>query len=423
MNFLETFRTAVNAIGHRKMRSALTMLGILIGIASVMLTVGLGEGARVSITDQVNKLGSNLLMVTQGANTGLSTVSTGGTTGRTTGRPTVTVPLTLADAAALADKDANPDIARVAPVSTTSTTVTATYENTTASTTTSVVGTTPDWQIIRNRTLAFGRFFTTDESTNASKVAVLAPTTAENLFGAGVDPVGQTITINSQAFVVIGELDAVGTTLSGNEDDQVVIPAGTYAARLTSTTNMNNVTTILLEAGSNTTLNAAYQQATNTMMSQRNVTAATMNFTVSSQQALVDTLSSLTGILTAVLSAIAGISLLVGGIGVMNIMLVSVTERIKEIGLRKALGATPRSIMWQFLVEASLLGLIGGALGVSLGMVGAWAITKAVNQPVVLSAAATGLALGVSLLIGIVAGVYPAMRAAKLAPIDALRNE
>jgi putative ABC transport system permease protein len=420
MNLAETFRTAFNAIAHRKLRSALTMLGILIGIASVMLTVGLGAGAQQSITERVNKLGSNLLMVTQGSGTGLST---SGTRTRTMQRSTESVSLTLADAAALADKSANPDIGLVAPVSTSSLTVSATYNGTTNSSTESIVGTTPDWQTIRNRTLAKGRFFTANESTIQSRVAVLGSTTAESLFGSGVNPVGQTITISNQTYTVIGMLDALGTTLSGDEDSIVVIPAGTYATNLTSTSNMNNITSIYLEATSSDTLSAAYQQATNTMMSQRGVNAQTQNFTVSSQQALVETLSSLTAILSAVLGGIAAISLLVGGIGVMNIMLVSVTERVREIGLRKALGAKPRSIRWQFLVEASLLGLMGGGLGVALGFLGAFVIPKVISQPVVISPWATLLALGVSLLIGIVAGVYPAARAARLAPIDALRNE
>ncbi len=411
MNLLETFRTALSAIFTRKLRSALTMLGILIGIASVMLTVGLGQGAQYTITQQINKLGSNMLMVTSGTGTGL------GGAQRSTTR--VVQPLTLNDATALADKTNAPDILRVAPVSSTS--ATASYSGT--SVTTTITGTSPDWLQIRARTLTYGRFFTDAESAIGSLVAVIGPTTSDNLFGTGVDPVGRQVTINGQAFTIIGELEAVGQTLTGNEDDQLVIPSGTYAVRLSTTNNMNNVTMILLEAKDQASLSAAQQQATATMLVLHKATADAPDFSVSSQQALVDTIGQLTAVLTALLSGLAGISLVVGGIGVMNIMLVSVTERIREIGLRKALGARPSVILQQFLVEASVLGLMGGALGVALGVLGGNVLSKLINQPIIFSAAATIIALAVSLIIGIVAGVYPAWRAAKLAPIDALRNE
>ena len=411
MSFFETLRTAFGAIFARKLRSALTMLGILIGIASVMLTVGLGQGAQKTITDEINKLGSNMIMVTSGANSGF-------TTGGANRAPRAVAPLTLNDAAALANKQANPDIAYVAPISQTAGSLAA--GTTTASA--SVVGTTPDWLPIRARTVTEGRFFTTDDSTRNAMVAVLGATTATNLFGTGY-PVGQTFSLNGQSFTVIGVLNTVGQSITGNEDDQVVIPAGTYAVRMATTTNLTNVSMILLSARDQASLTAAQQQATATMLNQHRVTAAAPDFSVSSQQALVNTIGNLTGVLTALLSGLAAISLIVGGIGVMNIMLVSVTERIREIGLRKALGATPSVIMQQFLVEASALGLMGGALGIGLGVVGANVITRIVNQPVIISPAATLLALTVSLVIGIVAGVYPAYRAARMAPIDALRNE
>jgi putative ABC transport system permease protein len=409
VTWLETLRTAYDALRTRRLRSALTMLGILIGIAAVMLTVGLGQGAQQQVTDQINRLGSNLLIVTPGSSTSASGVR-GGRGSATT--------LTMDDAVMLADPAVAPDIARVAPVSGGSLSLVAG----TTTWTSNVVATTPDWLAVRARTVSLGRFFTADELASESPVVVLGTTTVTQLLG-GANAVGQTITIGGQNVTVIGVLNTEGSTTGGDQDDLVIMPQSTYAARLSTSANPRSVSTIYIEAKDSTSLSAAYQEATNALLSAHGVTLTSQDFTVSSQQALVDTATSTTRILTVLLSSIAAISLLVGGIGVMNIMLVSVTERIREIGLRKALGATPRIILRQFLVEASLLGLVGGLAGLGLGMLGGVILPRVVNFPVAISPVAAAAGLGVSLIIGITAGVYPASRAARLAPIEALRSE
>ena len=409
MNWRETIRTALEAIRSRRLRSALTMLGILIGIAAVMLTVGLGQGAQAQVRDQINQLGSNLLIVSPG-----STTSTSGIRG---GRGSAST-LTMRDAAALASPVVAPDIAKVAPVVTGSQSLTVGTTNWT----TNVVGTTPDWLPVRARSLTEGRFFTQAEVNGSASVVVLGSTTATELFG-GRDSLGQMVSVNGTTMTVIGILNTAGSSTTTDEDDQALVPQTTYSSRIANSGNATGISTLYIQATSTDSLSAAYQEANKALLSTHGVTAAAPDFTISSQQSLLTTATSTDRTLTVLLAGIAAISLLVGGIGVMNIMLVSVTERIREIGLRKALGATPRAIRQQFLVEASTLGLCGGLLGVVLGLVGAQVLPHFLNQPVAISAVAGIGALGIALIIGIVAGVYPASRAARLAPIDALRSE
>ena len=409
MNWRETIRTALEAIRSRRLRSALTMLGILIGIAAVMLTVGLGQGAQAQVRDQINQLGSNLLIVSPG-----STTSTSGIRG---GRGSAST-LTMRDAVALASPVVAPDIAKVAAVVTGSQSLTVGTTNWT----TNVVGTTPDWLPVRARSLTEGRFFTQAEVNGSASVVVLGSTTATELFG-GRDSLGQMVSVNGTTMTVIGILNTAGSSTTTDEDDQALVPQTTYSNRIANSGNATGISTLYIEATSTDSLSAAYQEANKALLSTHGVTAAAPDFTISSQQSLLTTATSTDRTLTVLLAGIAAISLLVGGIGVMNIMLVSVTERIREIGLRKALGATPRAIRQQFLVEASTLGLCGGLLGVVLGLVGAQVLPHLLNQPVTISAVAGIGALGIALIIGIVAGVYPASRAARLAPIDALRSE
>ena len=409
MNWGETIRTVLEAIRSRRMRSSLTMLGILISIAAVMLTVGLGQGAQTQVRSQINQLGSNLLIVSPG-----STTTSSGVRG---GRGSAST-LTTRDATALASPVVAPDIAKVAPVVTGSQSLTAGTTNWT----TTVVGTTPDWLPVRARSLAEGRFFNTAELNDAAPVTVLGSTTASQLFG-GRDSLGQSVNINGTTMTVIGILNTAGSSTTTDDDDQALVPQTTYSSRVASSGNAAGISTLYIQASSTDSLSAAYQEATNALLSTHGVTAAAADFSISSQQSLLTTATATDKTLTVLLAGIAAISLLVGGIGVMNIMLVSVTERIREIGLRKALGATPRIVRRQFLVEASTLGLCGGVLGIALGMVGAQVLPHFLNQPVTIPPVAGIGALGVALIIGIVAGVYPASRAARLAPIDALRSE
>lgn len=405
MSWAETLRTALDAVRAHRLRSLLTMLGIVIGISSVVLTVGLGQGAQKEVREQIDALGSNLLIVSPGSST------SGGVRGGFGSAST----LTLQDAAALDDDAVAPDVARIAPTSTTTTTVTAGETNWT----TRVVGSTATWDDVRARTLSSGRFFSDKEADAGAAVVVLGPDTASELFPVG-NPVGQKVTINGTSLTVIGVLDVSGATTSeSSEDDLAVVPLA-MGQRLSGSAALSSV---YVEAASADALSAAYQEVRQALLVSHDVGAAEADFSIATQDALLETANETNRTMTILLGGIAAISLLVGGIGVMNIMLVSVTERIREIGLRKALGATPSAIRRQFLVEASLLGALGGVLGVGLAVVGALVLPGLIDQTVSLSPLAVAGALVVALGLGVGFGVYPASRAARLTPIDALRSE
>ena len=410
MKTVDTFRSAFEALRAHRLRSALTMLGILIGIAAVILTVGLGQGAQAQVTSEISKLGSNLLVVTPG--------STTSSTGIRGGRGTAST-LTNADAQALATPVITPDVKAVAATSTSNQSLTAGTTNWT----TTVVGTTPSWAQVRARDLSAGRFFTSQDVDTARPVVVLGSETVTQLFN-GRSPIGQDVAINGSTFTVIGVLQSIGSTsTAANEDDLAVIPQTTFATRVAANAARAAVSTIYIEATSQPTLTAAYQEAKALLLTRHGLTSTTADFTISSQQSLLKTATATDRTLTILLGGVAAISLLVGALGIANMMLVSVAERVREIGLRKALGATPAAVRKQFLVEASSLGVSGGVCGLVLAAVGAAVLPHFLAQPVTISAAAAAAAIGISLLIGVVAGVYPASRAARLAPIDALRND
>ena len=410
MNWTETLSTSWTAIRTHTLRSLLTVLGILIGIAAVILTVGLGLGTQKDVSSQISSLGSNLLIVSPGSTTSTSGVRGGFGTGST---------LTLTDAAALASKTNAPDISGVAAEKTTNLSVTAGTTNWT----TTVTGVTPQWLSVRGRSLSGGTFITTAENNSQAAVVVLGSETATELFGSQ-NVVGQTVTMNGESFTVAGVLAAVGSDTSSNLDDVAIVPMSTAANDLIGGTSSSSVNTVYLKAASKDRLSAAYQEANSILLNLHGIsTASSADFTISSQDALVATATAVYRTLTILLTGIAALSLLVGGIGVMNIMLVSVTERTKEIGLRKALGARPIAIRRQFLIEAAILGLTGGLLGVAVGAGAAALLPGVIGSSVVMSPAAIGVSIGVALAIGLVFGVYPATRAARLAPIDALRTE
>ena len=399
---------ALEAVKLNRTRSILTVLGITIGIASVVLTVGLGLGAQQQVKDQIGALGSNLLIISPGSS------SSGGIRG---GFGTATT-LTRADAEALASDDVAPSISGVAPVTSTNQSLAAGSNTWTSQ----VMAVTPSWQEVRSRTLSVGSFLTDDDVLNRAKVVVLGSSTADELFG-GRSGIGQSVTINGASYTVVGILASSGSSSETSSDDDMVLMPWTTAAT-TLGTSASTVSTVYVTAASADLLSAAYQEATAALNTRHGIVSGDdADFSISTQESIVEAATSTDRTMTILLAGVAAISLLVGGIGVMNIMLVSVTERIREIGLRKALGAKPDTIRTQFLMEAAALGLLGGFLGLGIAVIGAAVLPDLIDQPVELVWWAVAGSLAVAVGVGLVAGVYPAGRAAKLAPIDALRHE
>jgi putative ABC transport system permease protein len=410
VSWRDTLTTAVEAVRTHRLRSALTMLGILIGIAAVILSVGLGSGARADVRDQIAELGTNVLVVSPGSSTDSEGVRGGFGTAST---------LTIQDAEALASDEVAPDVAAVAATASTSTSLTAGDTNWT----TTLTGTTASWQEVRSRGVTSGRFLSEEDEATAAAVVVLGPDTASELFE-GIDPVGQVVDVDGVQLEVVGVLEALTSSDDASSNDVALVPAATYRERLIGGSDRDSVDSIYVKAVSDDTLSAAYQETDALLANLHGITSTEdVDWSIATQESIISAATDVDQTMTVMLGGIAVISLLVGGIGVMNIMLVSVTERIHEIGLRKAIGARPRLIRRQFLLEASVLGLAGGLLGVGVGLVGAVLLPILGDARVVVSPGAALLAIAVAVGIGVVFGVYPATRAARLAPIDALRTE
>lgn len=408
MNITENIRIALRALTANKLRAALTMLGIMIGVAAVITLLAIGDGVTRFVAEQFIGLGTNLVFVLPNDDPD-----------RTSS------PLTIEDAEQLADLTLVPNVAGVAPLVFRQADLQ--YQGTAVST--SVRATTPEYGPLRGYEVAQGRFITEADYNGRSRVVILGQDTIANLFPPDVDALGADIKINGLNFRVVGILERKGGGVFGSEDDLAIVPLTTAQERLFNLRSASNgklrVDMILVQAVDSDAVNDVLIDTTNTLRQLHNINFRDEDdFLILTQQDFLDSFGEVTGVLTLFLGAIASISLLVGGIGIMNIMLVSVTERTREIGLRKAVGAKRGDILGQFLTEAVVLALAGGVLGIGLGYVGAilvnWYVPD-LDTSVTLNS--IGLAVGFSVAVGLFFGIYPASRAAVLNPIDALRFE
>ncbi len=408
MNIFRQAMEAFESLNSNKLRSGLTMLGIIIVVAAVISMLAIGQGAQDSITNSINAIGTNVVFIfpNRGRNTRNAR------------------PLTLSDARAMEDPSLAPSVLAVSPIIEGNSTVTFDSQ----STSTSIVGIYPNYAIVRNLTVTEGSLINMDNVNNVSAVAVIGSQVATNLFGRTDNLVDEIINISGQPFKIIGVLTSQGGGGFGSQDNQILVPFTTAQARLISKPVHDQVDQIVVQAVDAKSTTLAADEVTQILLDRHQVTATTEDFQVLNQAQLLTTASSVTGILTIFLGGIAGISLLVGRIGIMNIMFVSVTERTREIGLRKALGARKRDILSQFLIESAVLSLLGGLVGIGLS----WLISFIIDQIAASGSVSIHSAIHIEIVllatlfsaaVGLFFGYYPARRAANLQPVEALRYE
>ena len=408
MNLYQSLVEALDSILANKLRSALTILGIVIGVGAVIAMLSVGRGAQSSVTGSIEGIGTNLIYVIQNQSDEVRNPR----------------PLTVADAQALTEPLQAPAVERVAPVVQGRATISFGGK----SSSTSISGVTPDYALVSNQEVVEGEFISEDQNWGRSSVVVLGPDTAEKLFGWAEGVVGETVRIDGQPFRVIGVLKAKGGSSFGSQDDLALVPLATVQSRLLRRTPQDRVDSIQVQAASADSVTQATEEVADILRTRHRSPAGEDDFRIFTQQSFLDIAQTITGVFTIFLGGIAAISLLVGGIGIMNIMLVSVTERTREIGLRKALGARRVNILIQFLSESLVLSLIGGFLGILLG----WALSVLIGQIAAASGTPFNPVIGLdtillatlfSTFVGLFFGIYPANRAAGLEPVEALRHE
>lgn len=408
INLSSTIKISFRALRVNKMRSALTMLGIIIGVGAVITMLAVGTGASKRIADQISSMGSNLIMILPGATTSGGVRMGSGT------QPT----LTMGDAEAIYRECSA--VSNVAPILSGVAQIVYGHLNWS----TGVVGTTPDMLIVRDWPLTSGRPFTDQDVKSATKVCILGQSVVDNLFG-DMDPIGQIVRIKNVPFTVVGILAVKGQSSHGqDQDDTILVPVTTAQKKLFGTTFPGMVRIIMVKAKSTEDLSAAERQINELLMQRHHIGPKQDNdFTVRNLTSIMQTAEQSTKVMTILLGAIASVSLLVGGIGIMNIMLVSVTERTREIGIRMAIGAKTWDIRLQFIIEALILSMIGGVVGIIIGISGSEAISFFAGWTTIVSPLSVFLAFGFSGLVGIFFGFYPAYKASLLDPIEALRYE